>query len=860
MSLTVCIPDLIAKGKITGATAKEAERIYGERFARLRHALGDANARAQATQETVQALEFMHSEKKRLSLMALEKQAEILYNSRRKFAGGKFADGPIKEKALLAHLIHQPNAPGIRNVDMMADRIKMRTLQKVYGILSYRRDILGELRHKAEFDEVIKVMHGDKSDDLNVRELAEANIAAIEDLRLLGNSVGPFVHKRKNYGIPHRHDAQRIGSVPFEKWRDDVVNEFGLDRRAIIDDDTGLPMGDARLEFMLKQMYERIKTDGAIDATPSSAPRGLGVFDPSAERRVLEFKDGAAWLAYNERYGATTPYDALMTFYDRKAMDIALKTILGPNPRATLRWMQSVLQIDNGRKGTFAERGKAKGGAINLGYVFDQLTGANQEVYNMRAAMFMSGLRNYATAKLMGGAVINSFSDIGSGMVMRRYNGLAPSRMFQQSLRAFVRTPENLEIVRRSFILSEELVGRLNGNARAGMDEIFGHRIADAPQDQGIWAGVGHKVDVGLHAWVEFTARIADATIRAGLLNKWTITRREINAMSLYGSMTTYADKTFSELNPNFRRFLDRYGLNESDWDQIRKSERIDFGGTNWISPNNIKGELSDRVFEAVLSEVEYGTPSKFTQVQAWKNAGARGGPGELLRTPAQFMTFAIGNTMMQWGRMMEATTITNRAMYATYFAAATTFYGGISLILNDILNGKDPREVFDGGMFPTPQFTAAAFVKGGGGGWFADMINTSMEDEYGRNAAEALIGASVDTPVNLIDFANGKERKVKGGAKGEKETIFDVAKLAKQETPVVGKLWYTRLVYERLLIDQLSKWQGDDIEAARKRKEKRAADDRTQFAWRPGQLTPDRAPDFSNIFGKDEAEGAAAE
>jgi hypothetical protein len=52
-----------------------------------------------------------------------------------------------------------------------------------------------------------------------------------------------------------------------------------------------------------------------------------------AEHRFLHFTDGDAWLAYHNKFGSGSPFDAMMGHIEAMSRDTALMEILGPTRR-----------------------------------------------------------------------------------------------------------------------------------------------------------------------------------------------------------------------------------------------------------------------------------------------------------------------------------------------------------------------------------------------------------------------------------------------------------------------------------------------------------------------------------------------
>jgi hypothetical protein len=62
-----------------------------------------------------------------------------------------------------------------------------------------------------------------------------------------------------------------------------------------------------------------------------------------------------------------------------------------------------------------------------------------------------------------------------------------------------------------------------------------------------------------------------------------------------------------------------------------------------------------------------------------------------------------------------------------------------------------------------------------------------------------------------------------------------------KSYTPVVGSLWYARLAYERLVLDQLAlKFDNKARQRMKTQENNRRRNYEQEFYWRPGKLTPE--------------------
>ena len=150
------------------------------------------------------------------------------------------------------------------------------------------------------------------------------------------------------------------------------------------------------------------------------------------------------------------------------------------------------------------------------------------------------------------------------------------------------------------------------------------------------------------------------------------------------------------------------------------------------------------------------------------------------------------------------------------------------------------------------------AALKGGGLGVFGDAIEFSR-NQYGQDVGDIAKGPGWGTVQTLADLGGAgivnatvdaddpdaveKAVKLRGRA---------VRNLLTREVPG-SSLWYLRTAYERLLVDQVAAWAGEDPVEHTKKLEQRAAKEGGGFYAPPGSGRM-RAPDFANAIGAGEA------
>ncbi len=144
-----------------------------------------------------------------------------------------------------------------------------------------------------------------------------------ERFNRFGGDIGTL-RTGKGY-LPQSHDAVAIRNTPKDEWVKFAtpllsdLNRMDIERGALDMD----------------YVYDTIATGGLNKIKEGGAGggvRGKSVANKHAEERVLDFKDGDSWIAYQERFGGNDPMAALDNHIRSMTTDMALIETLGPNP------------------------------------------------------------------------------------------------------------------------------------------------------------------------------------------------------------------------------------------------------------------------------------------------------------------------------------------------------------------------------------------------------------------------------------------------------------------------------------------------------------------------------------------------
>lgn len=818
MSLRRCIPELFGANQLSRDQADRANGLFEELERDYSTKFGKQAAEAMASEEAVKRLEAEALNKKRQTALQVTAQQTIADDVRR-FRG----DNPgAAAEALLAS---DDRAPYF-NVEFRSKAIANEHFAMMNGILDrFSRNAIGQVRDVATLHDVVREAFGEVTGNQSARELAKAWLDTAESLRLRFNASGGAIGKLDKWGMPQVHNMLAVRATGFDQWRDFIRPLLDAQR---MKDGSGNPMTPQQVELALRDVYETIASDGWNDRRAGAFVGGK-MANRRADSRFLVFKDADSWLQYSQKFGRPLSklsdkidpggavFDAMISHVHGMARDIALMQRLGPNPAATMRWVTDGLMIEahqTRHAGTNRIK-KAKASAIRSQNMFRELSGGF-DVENEGLARFMQGVRAWESASKLGGAVISSTGDIATQITARRFNGLPAVKVMG------------------------DYIGTLKPTSAADREHAARQlAIADsATRTMGSYSRWTGETMTG-----EIPARLSDAVMSLSYLSKWTDDGHRLFNQQVWASITDNRNQSWATLNPRFRRMFERYGFGEGDWNSIRSTPLEESKGAQWILPGNVDPTHSQRLAEMILTEAEFAVPTSSLRVQAAVNARFHKGsvPGEIGRSVLQFRGFPLQLFWMHGRRMLEAGGKDALEYAATLFISSTVM-GALAYQLKQIVAGKDPVN-----MDPSenPSFIAKAAFQGGGLGIMGDFIN-SATSRSGTSSLATQLGPTASTLDDLLGFAAVRRDEqgtihVGPGHKGKA-----LRQLVQNNTPG-SSLWYARLAFSREVLDKLQASIDPDYYQSFNRMEKRAQQDGTRYYWRPGQTTPDRAPDLTN-------------
>ncbi len=802
MSLGTCVPDLLESGKLRPEKAEALRDFYEQRLREYRRDMGEAAAEVAASDDALKWLSAETLEQGRQKLLAMKAQSSWLTELK------QAAD----ENGVL------PVAIAIRRmarIDKQTAALRGRYFSTVDKLLAdHRRNVFGVMRNKADLDTIGRALFGEKVDDLNARELADAMRDALELARTRFNQAGGHIGKLDGYGLPQAHDPRLVKKAGgYEAWRN-----FGpVERVRVLDLETGKEAVGLRRETLLREIHETIRTDGANRRTPGAGGKGA-LANRRADPRVLHFANFDDWMEYQARFGSgDNIYDIFGQHLHAMARDTALMEALGPNPPATLRWLKDIIEQSVDKYGTQAQADVKNRGSGKLQRLFDEVAGSNRVPESRKLALAGSALRSQQVSAKLGSAVLSVLPDFATMLHTARFNRIPVMRTLKDYVKLWnpLDTRDRRLAVRLGLV-TDDWIGLTSGAHRYLGEELQG----------------------------EVARRIADFVIRSQGLARHTRNGQWATGMNFVASFTHEAVHPFDNLPAPMQRQMQQYGIGAREWDAYRTTPPRIERGADWIVPLDMKDQrIGDRFMEMILTETDYAVVVPDIHTRTFMNSWLKPGTwmGEIARSSLLFKGFPMGIISLHGRRMMAQTGVPGKLGYALPMAFFMVGLGALSAQLKTIAAGKDPQPMVD-----NPKFWGRAVVQSGGLGLFGDLLFNS-ENSYGGGLLGTLAGPILgQTLPNLIDATAGNTLRASGIGEGEPEYAKDLWNTLEKEVP--GRnLWYWRLAWENTLAGQVDRFVDPDIEASYRKMQSRAENEGTQYWWEPGQPLPSRPVDFEN-------------
>lgn len=833
--------------KLSREQRDEALRLFDEYKSQMALKLPEPEADIEAGRKTFTALETKARDRNRRKIMQLRAQKQALMDIKNFRNIGGNEDLPLAAQALFAK-DERAKFADIETLQTVYLRKATRKIDKMLG--SMRRNIIGQVRSKAQMKNIVREMLGTDTGDAAAKEMGLALASAFEDQRLAFNRMGGSIAKLEGGYFPVRHDMISVRSVSKDEWIQFMLGTEragGVDVTAptqiarpglvdvenMIDNTTGLAFTPQKIEIALGEMYDAITTNSASKSKPTGFGGGGSLATQRADHRFIKWKNADAFLEYHDRFGGGELFDVAIGHLQSMSRDLALLERLGPNPTVTKRFLQQYLTKEAGlrKDDNFARSVDKAIGKIDTFYEYN--TGANLSPLDSKWSNTLAGIRDLLQSGQLGSAFLSASGDFATQNVARATAGIPQIGTLAQYLKGIspLGATEKGQLAVRLGLVADGWSQMASAQAR-----FTGEMISP-----------------------EITKRISDFVMRASLLSTWTQAGRWAFGQEFLGFLADNVGKRFDELPDNLRRTMEHYQIGSDKWDIMRATELYDYNGAKFLRaedianrtdlPPTVARTIETDLMRMIETETNFAVPSSSLRGAAMLRGSSRPGTigGELLNSFAMYKQFPVTlmNTHLMRGVARE--TRLGKMVYLSHLMLAMTAMGALSYQMKEIAKGRNPMEMFNEDGEPNMKFWGRAALQGGGLGLYGDFLFSDL-NVYGRGLADQTAGPVVGLFSDIKNLTLGNVAQFAAGD----DTNFgsELAQFAARYTPG-NNIWYTRLAFERLVRDNALRYVDPKAPTRFNRMQRKYLKEYGQeYWWAPGQTTPSAAPDLSTMIG----------
>ncbi|MEE8098153.1 hypothetical protein V3N00_18175 [Acinetobacter baumannii] len=753
-------------------------------------------------------------------------------------------------EAMNRKLVMHTDQSGIQSVEHNIQAVEVRYMSALADVFSKTQKGLGYLIDGDKVKLLVKEIFGKPSGDAEIAGLAKSVQDTLEQLRLHYNRYGGDIKKLANYGIPQSHSHYKVIQAGQEAW---VKYTLPMTDRSKYRHEDGSLMSEAEVADVLKAVYHTIASEGHNKASvqahlvqsETDLPVGMNMQGLHQHHREVHFKDADAWVKYQEDFGEVNFHDLLSNHVRRMATEIGLMQTFGSNPEKLVKQLGHDLLNQMMQDPKYVkEHRKIQKQAALINKHYDELAGQALPI-DSNLAQVGGMLRSWTVATKMGSAFITAFSDQATMKLASEMHGMAYSKVFGKHLKQFANKED------RDFAISIGLGVREMTNAlvRFGDDDLASASTKLAKANTN-------------------TRKIANAVIRSSGLNHITASAKRAFGVSLMHHVSNLnSTKAWDQLGPKDKKMLEGGGIKQEDWTLLQQIQRTEaptgeklvtnkdifnasddailahynFDKTGYTAQEladhafRLKEQLANKYMNYIYTETNAAVLEVGARETTMMGLGRERGTmtNELTRFFMQFKQFPLAMITRQWTRAMAQGTPQEKFVYLAKLFAYTTFMGAIVAQIQNLTQGKDLEDP------TTLDFYMKSIVKGGSASFLSDAISATT-DPTERSIKDFLLPAAFKDVMSVGTMVSGAGKQFLD----ERDSSYgaEAVNVVKNNIPFQN-VWYSRLVFDRLVIAEL---QEIFDEGYRERKQRRQESNYNMSYWWDLDNDSIEAPDIN--------------
>jgi len=620
-------------------------------------------------------------------------------------------------------------------------------------------------------DAMWRIGRGEKTDGMTQQSVSAAKIIMKwqETARVDENRAGAWIGKMPGYIVRQSHDIMKIRASGFDAWRNAILPR--LDERTFD--------GVSDRDQFMRSVYNGLAS--GVHLT-SEKPDWMNGFKGSAnaakrasQERVLHFKDGISWHEYNQQFGTSSLREAVFGGLNSAARNTGIMRVLGTNPGNMFKYLTDTIANDVSKSGNPAALADYMTKVRRLNRtVMPQVDGSLNIPGSVGWADASANVRGWLRMSQLGGAVISSFNDVPISATEMRYQG----QNFMQAVLGAMKG----RFTRYTSAEQKEILSSIGVYSDAMTQEII-RRISG---DDSLTGKMG---------------RAQQLFFKYNLMNFWTESGRNSNAMMITNWLAQNADQAHARLPEDLRRVLDLHGIGDREWEIFRHMDMADSEGRKFMTTSGIRGvpddvisgyvqskglkpteraisdardQLEGQLRGYILDRLNIAMSEPGDRTQAFMKMGTVPGTvaGEAIRFAGQYKSFTASFMQNVLGREVfgrgytpaglgesKTTSMTNALMRngsGTFIGAANLFvwatlFGYTSMQAKLLLKGQTPRPA------DAKTFLAAA-AQGGGLGILGDFMFGEV-NRMGAGPVTSLMGPAASNADSVITLLQSTTR-----------------------------------------------------------------------------------------------------
>lgn len=639
--------------------------------------------------------------------------------------------------------------------------------------------------------EIKQEMLGVNTGVKDAKEIANVLKNYQEEWRLRLNDLGANIQKLDDWITRTVHNADKMANASKKSklvednraaWVDYIRERLNI-KRTFPGVEDGL-----KVNQILGDIYNSLMSGDHVKHSGTGSIYGTkNVANRLNASRVLHFKDAVARHEYDIMFGEPSLKESVLSVLSNTSRNVPLIETFGTNPQNGFEKLLSLLRKKY--KDTNPQYIKDLN-FTNFKSKFAEIDGSINLIGSHTLAKTGMVIRGLQRIGKLGFSPISSVSDLAQYMGTTNFQGRGLLTGLYESMNALFKKQDKAAM---------EVIGITSNSVLATNT----NRFSDADS-----FGKFSKVENSFFKWIGLNAWVTN--LKSGMT---------VGLARHYGML---ADKSFGSLNIRERNLLKLYGIDEGKWDLLRSIKTLDIENRRYLTAEaatelsdeaikkyagkslsdreirNFKRDLQTTWRNVLVDQATHATPEPDAAVRAITNQGyEKGTPmGEAIRFMMQFKSFAITIWKNIIGRELKSYG-PDDSKYATLTGLTNllilnTIMGYIAMSSKDMLRGRSPRDPAKGSTI------LESFSQGGGIGIYGDFIVGQIQNEYGNNVFESILGPTASDAKKIIELVFNPKDPAKMGKK-----FFE---LVEGNAPIIN-MWYTKAAYDYLIGYQIKEF-----------------------------------------------------